>query len=426
MTEKGRVIVVGGGLAGLTAATLAARAGKRVTLLERATAPGGRATSRTIGEATMNQGPHALYLAGAAARILAELGVTYSGRPADPKNARVLHEGELVSMPKGAGSLLTSPLLGWRGRLEVGQLLATVGPKLAEDGETVAAWLVRVMKDEDARAFMAGLFRVTTYANAPHLSSAKASLTNVALALRKGVLYMDGGWQTLVDGLLAKAAEAGVEIVGGAAAGALERRGAEWEVRYGNGSATADDVVLAVGPATASELTGASFDLVPIHAACLDLSLPALPDGTPEFVLGLDSPLYFSVHSVAAKLAPAGVTVLQVAKYIDPREAVDADRDRAELESLVDRVVPGLRERAHATRFLPRMTVANAVVTPKGRPDVDATGATGVHLAGDWVGPEGMLADAAIASAARAVQALLRRTGSRTKVAAEAAHAQGA
>ncbi len=36
MAEKGRVIVVGAGLAGVTCATLAARGGRQVTLLERA------------------------------------------------------------------------------------------------------------------------------------------------------------------------------------------------------------------------------------------------------------------------------------------------------------------------------------------------------------------------------------------------------
>jgi pyruvate/2-oxoglutarate dehydrogenase complex dihydrolipoamide dehydrogenase (E3) component len=45
-----------------------------------------------------------------------------------------------------------------------------------------------------------------------------------------------------------------------------------------------------------------------------------------------------------------------------------------------------------------------------GRPAIDATGLPGVYLAGDWVGPTGLLADAALASgqaaALRAVQAV--------------------
>ncbi|MFX8612758.1 hypothetical protein ABTM13_20320, partial [Acinetobacter baumannii] len=48
-------------------------------------------------------------------------------------------------------------------------------------------------------------------------------------------------------------------------------------------------------------------------------------------------------------------------------------------------------------RFLHRMVVTGGVPTPAGgglagRPAVDASGSARVFLAGDWVGPEGLLA----------------------------------
>ena len=45
-----------------------------------------------------------------------------------------------------------------------------------------------------------------------------------------------------------------------------------------------------------------------------------------------------------------------------------------------------------------------------GRPGVDALGLPGVFLAGDWVGPTGLLSDASAASAQSAVRAALRTT----------------
>ncbi len=66
------------------------------------------------------------------------------------------------------------------------------------------------------------------------------------------------------------------------------------------------------------------------------------------------------------------------------------------------------------SRFLTRMVVAGAAPIAArgglgGRPAAGATGLPGVYLAGDWVGPTGLLADAALASgrtaALRAVQA---------------------
>ena len=61
-------------------------------------------------------------------------------------------------------------------------------------------------------------------------------------------------------------------------------------------------------------------------------------------------------------------------------------------------------------RFLPAMTVAHALPLAEegglaGRPGVTRAGAAGVFLAGDWVGPRGMLADAAAASAEEAAGA---------------------
>jgi phytoene dehydrogenase-like protein len=52
------------------------------------------------------------------------------------------------------------------------------------------------------------------------------------------------------------------------------------------------------------------------------------------------------------------------------------------------------------------MVVTHLLPSPEqglaGRPDVTSTGAEGIYLAGDWVGPTGWLTDAALASGQRA------------------------
>jgi hypothetical protein len=57
------------------------------------------------------------------------------------------------------------------------------------------------------------------------------------------------------------------------------------------------------------------------------------------------------------------------------------------------------------------MVVAHATPVPgsglRGRPAIDATGAAGLFLAGDWVGSEGMLSDATLASAEAAARAAI-------------------
>ena len=69
------VVVIGGGLGGLTASIYAARLGRRVTLLERSRLLGGRARTDRKDGFHANLGPHALYRGGPAMRILKELGL---------------------------------------------------------------------------------------------------------------------------------------------------------------------------------------------------------------------------------------------------------------------------------------------------------------------------------------------------------------
>ena len=74
-----KINIVGGGLAGLTATAYGARAGYEVILFEKARSLGGGARTRTDAGYCLNIGPHALYRSGAAAAILQELGVTFTG-----------------------------------------------------------------------------------------------------------------------------------------------------------------------------------------------------------------------------------------------------------------------------------------------------------------------------------------------------------
>ena len=50
------------------------------------------------------------------------------------------------------------------------------------------------------------------------------------------------------------------------------------------------------------------------------------------FSLGIDRPLYLSVHSATARLAPEGGALIQVAKYLPPNHSESLAEDRRELE----------------------------------------------------------------------------------------------
>ena len=133
----------------------------------------------------------------------------------------------------------------------------------------------------------------------------------------------------------------------------------------------------------------------------LDLGLRSLPRRSRRFALGVDGPTYLSRHSPPDH---RGGVLLSLASYArEPRQA---------LEAMADTVQPGWRERLIFDRFLPRMVAVSAIASPRagglaGRPQVDQ--GEGLYLAGDWIGPEGWLVDAAVSSGAAAAAAALRK-----------------
>ena len=70
-------VVVGGGLAGLTAANALAGEGRKITLLEQSERLGGRAITQQDRGYLLNLGPHALHRGGVAAQDAAAMGRTH-------------------------------------------------------------------------------------------------------------------------------------------------------------------------------------------------------------------------------------------------------------------------------------------------------------------------------------------------------------
>jgi phytoene dehydrogenase-like protein len=407
--------VVGAGLAGLAAATYLARADRAVVVLERSSHAGGRAITNDLGGYKRNLGPHALYRKGAAAAVLDELGVPYQGK-VPPLNGLAVHNGVLEPISSSPVWFLVTRLLSPGAKLEAVRLLLGVRRLQPEAvrGLSVAEWLEREARHDSVRTLLGALVRVATYAADHERLSADVAVTQLQLAQR-GVLYLDGGWQTLVDGLRAAAEAAGARIETGAPVTRVESDVAGCTVHLQGGRALrAASAIVATEPPVAARLIDspalreAASAAVPVRAACLDAGLASLPEPRQTFALGLDEPTYLSVHSRTAKLAPEGGATIHVAKYLPTEERAGDER---ELEGLLDLTQPGWRDAVAQRRFLPTMNVVQAMPTaPRGlagRPGLAIDGAPNVYVAGDWVGPEGWLADAALASARRAAELAL-------------------
>jgi phytoene dehydrogenase-like protein len=408
------VAVVGGGIAGLVAAVRAAeRAGPGAVWLIEHRPLGGRARTDQRSGFTFGRGPRALYRGGLADRTLRELGVPVrtGGRPG------------LV----GAGAVLAGRphrfLLGGGAPLASTRALGRVlrGADAAAEGRTVTTWCDHLGLSPAVRAWIEAMVRAATYADAPDVLPASLALAQARAANVSGVQYLDGGFGSIVESLRSTAEAAGVVHVPAEVRSVAPTADGRVELVLGDARriSAASSVVCVGGPAQAAALLGhrpPSWDALgpPAEVACLELGIRGRTRY--PFLLGIDEPTYLSQHAPPASLAPAGHRVVHLMRYLRPDagDPLDAAAVRSSLRAVAARAGIGDDDIVEE-RFLARMTASTAL--PRlgsdgqvARPSIDVDGVPGVHVAGDWVGPDGLLLDAVVASA----DAAGRRAGERS------------
>lgn len=404
------IAVIGGGLAGLTAAATAATAGATVALVD-ARSVGGRARSSERDGFTLNEGAHALYHGAGGWAVLESLGVHPQGVTPPAENYQVVWDGEIARLPTNARSILASRLLGVRSKVKLGGWFGDIAGTAAAAGTgSLAEWLDAEGAPPDLRKYMTAMGRLVTYAAEPERLPAASVLGQFAAG---GVAYLHGGWQQIVDGLLAIAQQAGVRVIEHDPVTAVTPSDGRWALATANHEIVAGSVVFAAGgPQLATSLLGTDaagwVDRAgPVQrAACLDVGGDR---GDVDFLLSADAPLYLSLHAPVAELAPDGQHLYSIMRYLTADDPLTAAENRTTLDAHATRA--GLPERGD--RLVDRFLAAPVVTWGSPVPGIERpTGLEladrGILAAGDWIGRP-LLADASIVSGSNAGAAAARR-----------------
>ncbi|MDD9269346.1 NAD(P)/FAD-dependent oxidoreductase [Paenibacillus sp. GCM10023248] len=415
--QKVDVVVVGGGIAGLTAAIYAAIAGKQTVLIEKQNRLGGRAISNKKKGAYFNLGAHSLYK-GDAYDTFQELGLALQGkRPSS--FAYGVWKGKLNTLPSDLKSLFTTPLLSWKGKMEFASCLMKV--KKADtrqfDRISIREWVEGNLRDPMVRNIFYSLLRAASYVVGPDLPAAGPVLKQLQNAL-KGALYLDRGWGELIEEMRKKASDLGVQLLINTKVSSIDTRGGiVRQVLFEDGTKIdTHHVILATSPTIANELVPFAEktaihtwkeQAIEVTAACLDVALKRLPKPKQQFAYGIDQTILLSNYSRAAYLSDDSAQVISLIKY--QGKEPDPDKDLQELEGVLDLMQPGWREELIVKQYLPKMTVCHDFMHMKRRenPGPAVPEVQGLYVAGEWASHGEVLVDAATASAKRAIQQML-------------------
>src|ERR1700731_3973437 len=271
-----RVVVVGAGLAGLSAALHLAGRGREVTVVERENWPGGRAGRLDVGGYQLDTGPTVLTMPDIIDEAFAAVGENRSARldlmTVDPAYRAQFADGSSLDVHSDADRMADT-------------IREFAGAKQAEGYRKLRDWLTRLYHTEFngfiaenfdsplslvnpqlARLTALGGFRKWDTMVNRHISDHRLRRVftfqslyagvapKKALAVYAVIAYMDtisgvyfprGGMRALPDALAAAATHAGVEFRYGADVSALERSGAQvTAVQTGNGQRIPADAVV--------------------------------------------------------------------------------------------------------------------------------------------------------------------------------------
>lgn len=374
---KREVTIVGGGLAGLTAAIACAEGGAGVRLLEAHDELGGRARSRS-GPYKANLGPHVIYKDGPFWEWLAERDL----------------------LPAYAAPPLSGVRFRWRGKVRRTPPLASIPAVLRLRGREAPvdvdfrSW-VAAHSDERTATMLSAAAGVYTFHHDPgELSAAfvwKHSV-RVLLSPPPTARYLIGGWGSLVAALEARVRALDVAVETGRRIDLPPEPPA----------------IVATELAQARELLGDDSLAWPSgNTVCIDLGL-SRRRGDPFVVSDLDEAGWIERFSAPdPSLAPAGEELVQAQLPIRPDESDDDAALR--LDRLLDAALPGRRERETWRRRQVMSARTGAIDHPgrswRDRPAIDR--GNGIYLAGDMVAAPGLLSEVSWASAVEAARLAL-------------------
>ncbi|HZG13750.1 MAG TPA: FAD-dependent oxidoreductase [Candidatus Bathyarchaeia archaeon] len=422
------IVIVGGGLAGLSAAAYLSHKGKKVAVLERGVL-GGRAVTLPIKGFHFNFGAHAIY--GRDTSMLRtfekELGLSIQWQDFSPSKAKYDMGDEVTDVPANILGLFRTKVMGGLDKVSFTFNILKTMLKL-ESGHphlSIEKWLEQKNTPDDVREMMLTLASSNFFTKEPEKIPSDVFFRYYSrlFLTNKPVAYIGGGWQALINEFVRV-----IENNNGAIHTKTKIVGVTYEndritgVHTEEDSFTADKFIMCIPPKelekimTGSKVEGlvkhyAQYD--PTYVMVYDIGLKKRIESPYTYIYDKQNNMFITdISYYDTSCTPEGGQLLQATAYL--RQADMGNKEileeyKAKIEQMYDKHFPGWREELVVPRVSQRAVVQEIKWNMHQQPmPVFFPEYRNLFFAGDWCQGQGQLSELSFSSSLTVCDMLLK------------------
>jgi phytoene dehydrogenase-like protein len=429
MMDHYDVVIVGGGLAGLSSAAYLSKHGKKVLLLELGNL-GGRAVTLKIKGFSFNFGAHAIY--GRDTSVLKlfekELGIQIDWKDFNPNKAKYDIGNELTAVPTNIQGLFRTKML--RGAEKViftFEILKTIIRMEKGDPHiSIKKWMDDHNLNPEVKEMMLTLASSNFFTREPEKipSDVFFSYYSRLFTTNKPAAYIGGGWQALIDEFVRVIEENGGEIRTKSRVESVQTEGDRITgVSTATEHFTGKEFLFCIPPKELSKVFANTKiehyvnqykQYLPAYVLVYDLGLANRLEVPYTYIYDRENKIfitdisYYDTHCV-----PEGGQLLQAICYLTQQEVENkesVEMYKGKIEELYDKHFAGWREQLVVPRISVR-AVAQEIkwtMNQKAMP-LYFSDYRNLFFAGDWCEGEGQLSELSFSSAYKSSKLILNK-----------------
>lgn len=421
-----KVIVVGGGLAGLSAAARLAYYGYEVTLLEKAPKLGGRAISIPLKGFNFNFGAHAIYARDKSIlrNFENEIHLPIDWKDFSPAKAFYDMGSYTTPMPATLEGLYKTHVIDSRHKVRfVYEIFRTMSSlERGEEGVPIGEYLEK--ESEQVKDILLTVASSNFFTNEPEKipSPLFFHYYKRLFSTSRAVSYIGGGWQSIVESFADIIEGHGGTIVTKEKVTGIELDGNRVTAVHGQEqSYTGDHIIFCIPPKEVAAL----FQETPYYSLFAEYTRYT-PTQVVVYDIGLrermESDFTYIYHKAQRVFitdisyydptcVPEGGQLMQAVAYLNEEEiaANKGDEKVALIESVYDKHFPGWRDLLVAKRVSKRATVQEIKCIDDQRlMPVKFYSLSNAYFAGDWCKGDGQLSELSFSSAYEVTRRIMK------------------